>query len=110
MRLQRIGSKEVLMQPISKLDALFTEAVERGDVPGVVAVATTDNEIFYEGAFGKRELDKSDAMTLDSVFWMASMTKAVTSTVAMQLVERGRLSLDEPIGLLLPQLAAPRIL
>src|SRR5947209_3363688 len=98
------------MQPISKLDAIFTEAVERGDVPGLVAVATTDNDIFYDGAFGKRALGRSDAMTLDSVFWMASMTKAVTSTAAMQLVERGRLSLEEPIGGLLPQLAAPRIL
>lgn len=49
-------------------------------------------------------------MTADSVFWIASMTKAVTSAGAMQLVEQGKLSLDEPIGKLLPDLAAPQVL
>ena len=49
-------------------------------------------------------------MTVDSVFWIASMTKAVTSAAGMQLVEQGKLSLDEPIGKLLPDLAAPQVL
>ena len=47
-------------------------------------------------------------MTADSVFWIASMTKAITSAAAMQLVEQGKLSLDEPIGKVLPDLASPR--
>jgi len=46
-------------------------------------------------------------MTRDSVFWIASMTKAITSTAAMQLVEQGKLSLDAPIGKVLPDLASP---
>ena len=49
-------------------------------------------------------------MTADSVFWIASMTKAVTAAGAMQLVEQGKLSLDEPIGKLLPDLASPQVL
>jgi methyl acetate hydrolase len=49
-------------------------------------------------------------MTLDSVFWIASMTKAMTAVAAMQLVEQGKLSLDAPIGKLLPDLAAPQVL
>jgi methyl acetate hydrolase len=49
-------------------------------------------------------------MTADSVFWIASMTKAVTSAGAMQLVEQGKLSLDTPIGKLLPDLASPQVL
>ena len=49
-------------------------------------------------------------MTADSVFWIASMTKAVTTAAGMQLVEQGKLSLDEPIGKLLPDLAAPQVL
>jgi CubicO group peptidase (beta-lactamase class C family) len=98
------------MQSIPDLDACFTDAVARADLPGVVAVATSQRDILYQGAFGQRALDKPDAMTLDSVFWIASMTKAVTSTAAMQLVEQGKLSLDEPIGALLPQLAALQIL
>ena len=98
------------MQSIPDLDRLFSAAVERGDVPGVVAVAATERDILYEGAFGKRALGKSEAMTLDSVFWIASMTKAVTSAAAMQLVEQGKLQLDAPVGALLPQLVSPRIL
>jgi methyl acetate hydrolase len=49
-------------------------------------------------------------MTPDTVFWIASMTKAITSTAAMQLVEQGRLTLDRPIGDLLPEIAAPQVL
>ena len=49
-------------------------------------------------------------MTADSVFWIASMTKAITTAAGMQLVEQGKLSLDEPIGKLLPDLASPQVL
>lgn len=50
------------------------------------------------------------AMTVDTVFWIASMTKAITSTAAMQLVEQGKLALDEPIAGVLPELSAPQVL
>jgi CubicO group peptidase (beta-lactamase class C family) len=76
----------------------------------VVAIAATSKEVIYQGAHGKRDLSKDDAMTADSVFWIASMSKAITAAAAMQLVEQGKLSLDEPIGKLLPDLAAPQVL
>jgi len=98
------------MQKLPQLDALFQDAVKREAIPGVVAVAASDSEIIYKGAFGKRDLGKPDAMTLDSVFWIASMTKAVTTAGAMQLVEAGKLQLDEPIGRLIPELASLRVL
>ena len=80
------------------------------EVPGVVAVAANSDGVIYEGAFGKRDLAKGTDMTADSVFWIASMTKALTATAAMQLVEQGKLQLDEPISKVLPQLAAPQVL
>lgn len=92
------------------IDRVLRQATEATDVPGVVAIAASGREIIYEGAFGKRELGKDQPMTLDSVFWIASMTKAITCAAAMQLVEQGKLSLDEPIGKVLPQLASPRVL
>lgn len=98
------------MQKLPQLDALFQDAAKREAIPGVVAVAASDSEIIYKGAFGKRDLGKPDAMTLDSVFWIASMTKAVTTAGAMQLVEAGKLQLDEPIGRLIPELASLRVL
>ncbi|MEA2832983.1 MAG: methyl acetate hydrolase [Methylobacteriaceae bacterium] len=98
------------MQQLPQLDALFQRAVQREEIPGVVAVATSDSGIIYEGAFGKRDLGKSDAMTIDSVFWIASMTKAVTAAGAMQLVEQGKLQLDAPLGRLIPELASLKVL
>ena len=92
------------------LDALLRDAVEAGAVPGVVALAADRGGEVYRGAFGRRGVDTDAPMTADTVFWIASMTKAVTSVLAMQLVEEGRLALDAPLGPLLPALAEPRVL
>ena len=98
------------MQSKAQIDQVLRQKCEAKEIPGVVAIAATGNEIIYQGAFGKRDLSKDDAMTADSVFWIASMTKAVTTAAGMQLVEQGKLSLDEPIGKILPDLAAPQVL
>ena len=98
------------MLQLTKVDEAFAQASEAARIPGVVAMAATDKEVLYQGAFGKRALGKPEPMTLDSVFWIASMTKAVTATAAMQLVEQGKLALDAPIGKVLPDLAAPQVL
>jgi methyl acetate hydrolase len=92
------------------IDQAMTQAVAKGDVPGVVAMAATKAGPLYQGAFGKRDLAKGPDMTADSVFWIASMTKAVTSTAAMQLVEQGKLKLDEPIAAVLPDLGSAQVL
>lgn len=93
-----------------QIDRVLRDATEHGDVPGVVAMAAKRDGAAYHGAFGKRALPDGAAMTPDTVFWIASMTKAVTSAAAMQLVEQGRLALDRPIAEVLPELAAPRVL
>ncbi len=98
------------MRQLPEIDRVLKAAVDRGDVPGVVAMAATPRGPVYQGAFGKRALPDGAAMTNDTVFWIASMTKAVTSTAAMQLVEQGRLALDLPIAEVLPELAAPQVL
>jgi CubicO group peptidase (beta-lactamase class C family) len=67
----------------AQIDAVLRRATEAGDVPGVVAVAASDKGLFYEGAFGTRDLTKGPAMTPDTIFRIASMTKAVTSVAAM---------------------------
>jgi methyl acetate hydrolase len=102
------------MQSQSEIDQLLRRMSDAKEIPGVVAVAATSKETIYQGVFGKRDLSKGDAsdnaMTADSVFWIASMTKAITAAAGMQLVEQGKLSLDEPIGKVLPDLAAPQVL
>ncbi len=89
---------------------VLANSVAEGDVPGVVALAADDNGLIYAGAFGERELGSGVEMTLDTVCWIASMTKAVTSVSAMQLLEQGRLSLDDPLAGVLPRLGSVQVL
>lgn len=98
------------MQSKAQIDQVLRQKADVGEVPGVVAMAANSREVIYQGASGKRDLSKDDAMTIDSVFWIASMSKAITTAGAMQLVEQGKLSLDGPIAKVLPDLAAPQVL
>src|SRR3954452_9124945 len=81
----------------TQIDAALRRAVEAREAPGVVAMAANEAGLLYEGAFGRRDVASGPAMTSDTVFRIASMTKAVTSVAAMQLVEEGRLGLDTPV-------------
>jgi methyl acetate hydrolase len=92
------------------IDHVLNQAVHAHDVPGVVAMAATDEGIMYEGAFGTRELGKDAPMTPDTVVWIASMSKAITAAAAMQLVERGQLHLDAPATDVVPELARSQVL
>ncbi|GAN78440.1 serine hydrolase domain-containing protein [Acidisphaera rubrifaciens] len=92
------------------IDALLGGAVAAGAAPGVVALAADRNGTIYEGAFGHRVSGGDAPMTLDTVLWIASMTKAVTSVAALQLVEAGRLKLDAPIAEVLPELGQMQVL
>jgi methyl acetate hydrolase len=65
-------------------------------------LAADDYGIIYEGAFGRRAVDKPEPMTLNSVFRIASMTKPSQVRAAMQLVEKGQIGLEQPMGDLLP--------
>src|ERR1700726_3918640 len=98
------------MQSKAQIDQVLRQKSEAKEIPGVVAMAATGKEVIYQGAYGKRDLSKDDAMTADSGFWIAWSTRGVTLAAGMQLVERGKLSLAEPIGKVLPDLAAPQVL
>jgi CubicO group peptidase (beta-lactamase class C family) len=107
-RLQKTGGDP--MQGKAQIDQVLRQKSDAKEIPGVVAMAADSKEVVYQGAYGKRDLSKDDAMTADSVFWIASMTKAITAAAAMQLVEQGKLTLESPIGKLLPDLASPQVL
>jgi CubicO group peptidase (beta-lactamase class C family) len=98
------------MVTVQAIDQLLSQAANAQDVPGVVAMAATDQGVMYEGAFGKREIGKEAAMTADTIVWIASMTKAMTATAAMQLVERGSLQLDSPAAEVVPELSKAQVL
>src|SRR4030088_3616731 len=98
------------MQNQAQINQVLRQKSDAKAIPGVVAIAANSQEVIYQGAYGKRDLSKDDAMTADSVFWIASMSKAITAAAGMQLVEQGKLSLDAPIGRGVPGLAAPQVL
>src|SRR5436190_12132802 len=93
-----------------QINDILARAVEAGEVPGLVAMAATADGPVYEGTFGLRALGGGPAMTLDTVFRIASMTKVITSVAAMQLVEQGKLGLNAPVPDIDPALARPQVL
>jgi methyl acetate hydrolase len=86
------------------IDRTLREGMERRNIPCVAAMVASPDKILYSGAFGKRDAVSGIDIQPDSIFQIASMTKAITSVAAMQLVERGRLKLDEPVAKYLPEL------
>jgi methyl acetate hydrolase len=64
----------------------------------------------YRGAFGNRADNPATPMTVDTIFRIASMTKAVTSVAVMQLIEAGKVKLDAPAGQYLPQIAKAQVI
>jgi CubicO group peptidase (beta-lactamase class C family) len=87
-----------------ELDAVLARIVAGGAAPGIVAGAAADDAVLYTGASGERDTRAHTAMTTDTVFWIASLTKAITSTAALQLVEQGKLSLESDCGDVLREL------
>jgi CubicO group peptidase (beta-lactamase class C family) len=87
------------------IDAVLRGAVERHDVPGVVALVTDRRRVLYQGAFGVADISTGRALTADALFRIASMTKPITSMAAMQLIEQGLFSLDDPVEKYLPEFA-----
>ena len=92
------------------IDRVFADAISAGDIPGMVAAAADAGGSIYEDSFGRRSNDAPQRMTKDTVFRIASMTKAITGAACMQLVEQGKLDLDRPAGDVLPFLRDPLVL
>jgi CubicO group peptidase (beta-lactamase class C family) len=93
-----------------EIDAILRAGVDAVEVPGVVAMVAAERGVIYEGAFGVRGMNAAPKMSTDTVFRIASMVKLLTSVAAMQLVERGKLELDEPAAKIDPTLGSPQVL
>src|SRR5258707_14421747 len=105
-----------IVAPLNKLavsdeiDRALQASVGAREIPGVVAMAANQESVVYEGAFGFRDMATASRMSTDTVFRIASMVKLLTSVAAMQLVERGKLKLDEPAGNIDPTLGSAQVL
>jgi CubicO group peptidase (beta-lactamase class C family) len=99
-------------QPVQsgEIDAALQAKVSAREIPGVVAMAANEGSVIYQGAFGVRNVATTTAMSSDTIFRIASMVKLLTSVAALQLVERGKLRLDEPADPVDPTLASVQVL
>jgi CubicO group peptidase (beta-lactamase class C family) len=85
-----------------KLDAALHRAVKERRVVGCVVLVAHQGNLVYSRAAGLQDLDNEQPMQVDTLFRLASVTKPLVSTVAMRLVQEGRLSLDDPVSKWLP--------
>ncbi|MCW3010258.1 MAG: beta-lactamase [Solirubrobacterales bacterium] len=94
------------------LDAQLSDAVEAGVVPGIALVVSDRDGVVYEGAAGHLRADEPGAGAVgpDTVFRLASMTKAMVTVAALQLVEQGRIALDTPVRDVLPAFGELQVL
>ena len=91
---------------LARMDALIAQAVERKELPGAVVIVGHRGKIVWRKAYGSRALlPQREAMTPDTIFDAASLTKVVaTATSIMLLVERGQVRLNDPVSRYIPEL------
>ena len=87
---------------VAAIDRMFQAAVDKAEIPGVVAAVTNKDQILYLKAFGQQDVARGIPMSTDTVFRIASMTKPVTSVGIMMLYEQNKLRLDDSAGHYLP--------
>src|SRR3984885_11427132 len=104
------GARGVWGAGTAGIDQTLRASLKTHKIPACVAMAATTDKTTYSGAFGKRDSASGVDVNADSIFVIASMTKPVTSVAAMQLVEQGKLKLDEPASTYLPELGSLQVL
>jgi CubicO group peptidase (beta-lactamase class C family) len=100
----------ISQERIAKLDAMLDEAMQQEQVPGLVAMVVKDGKIVYHAAKGLADVESGQAMQKNSIFRIASQSKAITSTAVMILWEEGKFRLDDPISKYIPEFKNPQIL
>ena len=94
----------------AKLDDILRSSLQKRGIPAATAIVANADRVTYSGVFGKRDSASSVNTAVDTIFRIASMTKAITTTAALQLVEQGKVTLDEPVSKHLPELAKVDVL
>jgi uncharacterized protein YbbC (DUF1343 family)/CubicO group peptidase (beta-lactamase class C family) len=95
------------VQELAPVAGIVEAEIAAGHIPGAVVLVGQGRRVVYAQAFGRRRVDPDEPMSLDTIFDLASLTKAVATTPAvLQLVERGKLRLDAPAARYWPAFAA----
>lgn len=110
MEVAEPGEVGVIAERLKRIDQAIEEDIEAGEIPGAVAIVARHGKIVYHRAFGSADVASNEAMRTDSIFRIASMTKAVTSVAAMVLYEQGHFQLKDPVSDYLPEFADMRVI
>jgi CubicO group peptidase (beta-lactamase class C family) len=107
----RVGMKNTreLGAALERVHGVLERHVKEGSATGAVALVA-HGESAQVAAVGEKASGSADPMQRDTIFRIASLTKPITTTAAMMLIDEGKLRLDEPIDRVLPELARPRVL
>lgn len=92
---------------LSHLDAYIADAVKQFDQPGLAVGIVKDGELVWSKGYGKLDLAKSDAVTPNTIFFIASMSKAFTACAIGLLVDEGKLAFDDPVRKYMPEFNTP---
>ncbi|WP_234569873.1 serine hydrolase domain-containing protein [Rhodohalobacter sp. 614A] len=95
---------------LSRIDEMIENAVSENQIPGAVALIARDGKIIYKKAFGMADNEAGRRLQTDTIFRIASQSKAITSTAVMMLWEEGLFQLDDPISKYLPFFGEAQIL
>ncbi len=95
---------------VSKINSMLDEAISKEQVPGLVAMIVKDGKVIYHEAKGFADVESNQPMEKNSIFRIASQTKAITSTAIMILWEEGKFKLDDPISKYIPEFKNPQVL
>jgi hypothetical protein len=94
---------------VEALDQALARHVERGDLPGLVALVARDDDV-HVVAIGHKAFGDAESIRRDAIFRIASISKPVAGVAAMLLIQDGAMALDDPVRRWLPELAEPRVL
>ncbi|MDX6582383.1 MAG: methyl acetate hydrolase [Solirubrobacterales bacterium] len=92
------------------MDGMLEAAAAAGDMPGAIATVVDRDGVLYEGAAGKVRVGGAAEATTDTMIWIASMTKALTTVAVLQLVEQDRVDLDQEVASILPEFGELQVL
>jgi CubicO group peptidase (beta-lactamase class C family) len=97
------------IEKLSAIDDFIDGEVAAGRIPGAIVLIQRHGKPVYFNCFGKRDVEKGTPMTADAIFPIHSVTKTITSVAAMMLIDRGRISLDDPVSKYIPSFAGMKV-
>src|ERR1051325_7180076 len=96
------GPRGLAPERAARIASLLQRYTDEGRIPGAVALVLRDGRPVYEKAFGWSDKEAGRKMTTNTIFRIASQTKAITSTAVLTLVEEGKIAIDEPVWHFIP--------